>query len=74
MFVPGTPTQPSLIFVGMAGAYPGMEQNVNIYNRLEWLATYKHSSLLQTFVNDGGKKIYNIGTRAVSYETFYRRN
>jgi hypothetical protein len=39
---------------------------------MEYPIRYKHPSLLQTFINNGFKKFYNIGPKKECYETFCR--
>ncbi len=67
-FVPGKPFQPSLMFVGKAGAYRvkhlsistlegrllALPTNIRL-DSLEKLVRNKHSSILQKFVNYGQK-------------------
>ncbi len=63
MFGTGKPFQLSLLFVGKAGAYPsGVAKRAPLKDRLERLASDKHSSFLRTLVNYGRKKLFNIGT------------
>ncbi len=73
MFVLDKPFQPSLRFWARQGAYPTVNlSGAPLYGRLlalaicirldrKMLASDKHSSFLQTFVNYGHKKFYNIG-------------
>ncbi len=57
---------------------PTLEQTLDVtnkhYSMLERLAKDKHSSLLQTFVNNGRKMFSNIGARAQCYKTTFVRN
>ncbi len=74
MFARGKPFQPSLMFVGKAGAYlleapqvlhsrVGSNHTIKNLTRLERLARNKRCSLLQKSVNYGRKKFHNIGHR-----------
>jgi hypothetical protein len=57
----------------MPGAYPKVEHlkgasfeyNLALLTKLERLAKVKHLSLLQTLINDGNKKLDNIGPRTL---------
>jgi hypothetical protein len=60
-FVPGKPFQPSLMFAGMARAYPSEEPFRCSKTRLEKLARDKRYKLLRKVVTYGRKKFYNIG-------------
>ena len=66
MFVPGKLFQPSLIFVGKAGApercftREGSGLTCKHYTRLEKLAMDKHPSLLQKSVNYGQKSFITL--------------
>jgi hypothetical protein len=84
VFVPGKPFQPSQMFVSKARGLPyrgatevcftrvGFGLICKQYTFLEWLATHKDYNLVQTFVNYGRKRFYNIGPW--SYKHFYGRN
>ncbi len=82
MFVPGKPFQPSLIFVGMARAYPivGYLQCITWLGssltrrhkiRLERLARDKHFSFLRKFLNYRQKSFV---TLALYRKLYYSRN
>ncbi len=58
MFVPGRPSQSSLMFVGKARSLP--QTVASERTRLEKPVRDKHCSLLQTFVKYGFKKFSNI--------------
>jgi hypothetical protein len=61
VFFPGKPLQPSLLFLGEAGAYPIAPMKGR---PLERLARDKHSSLLRKSVRYGCKKFYSAGPRS----------
>ncbi len=73
MFIPGKPFQLSPMFASKAGTYPSEPAFICSTLQLSPGLTYKqktrlrrcdgdkHSSLLRMFVNNGGKKFYNIG-------------
>jgi hypothetical protein len=70
------------MFVGKAGAYP-IEEPLRYstpglahkqQTSLESLARDKHSSLIRTFVNYGGKKFYNIGPWEVFMTLYFLCN
>jgi hypothetical protein len=80
VFVSGKYYQPTLRFVGKARSLPlnGAIQVLHLgrlqpYSRykLERLAIGQHSNLLQTFVNYGRKKFYDIGHFSQDYEKKY---
>ncbi len=67
VFVLARPFQPSPMFVSRASAYPRsstLGQALSLthkhWTRLERSGKYKHTSLLQTFVNFSHKKCYKI--------------
>ncbi len=73
MFVPDTHVQLSLLFMGKARglSYIGVAEMYLLrvgaglmckhFVRLDKISCDKHSSLLQTIINYGRKKFYNIG-------------
>jgi hypothetical protein len=60
MFVPGKPFQPSLIFLGKAGAYSSEAPISWLLTMLKMFARKKQSNFLQAFINYGRKKFYKI--------------
>jgi hypothetical protein len=73
VFIPGKPFQPGIKFAREARAYPsegsfrcstlGYAPGLSDkdYTRLESISKDKHSSLMQTCLNYGCKKFYEIG-------------
>ncbi len=85
MFVPDKHFQPSLMFASKAGANLGEalfrcstqgqapDLTSKHLTRLEKLASDKHFSLLQTFVNYGREKFYNIEPNLTCLKLRYER-
>ncbi len=81
-FVPGSPFQPSLMFVGQAWSLARERYSTRVCSRLtrkhqtrlERLSTDENQSLLGKLSNYGHKMFYKYAPITKCYKTFYGRN
>ncbi len=70
MLAPSKPSQPCLMFLGQAVAYPSEGISLNPLTRLEIPAKDKHSSLLQVLQNCVRKKFHKFVPWGQCHKTF----